>query len=84
MTEAASVSMLQSAILVALVVSLPLLIAAVASGLLAGMLQSLANVHDAAAGFAPRLLVTAVVALLLMGWMSSKVLDFALRCWGGS
>jgi flagellar biosynthesis protein FliQ len=47
-----------------------------------GLAQSLANVHDAAAGFAPRLLVTATVALLLVGWMTAKMVDFASRCWG--
>lgn len=82
MSDAALVPLLQSSIVVALVVALPLLLVAVGSGLLSGMLQSLANVHDAAAGFAPRLLATAVAALLLMGWMAAKLLDFASRCWG--
>lgn len=75
--------LLHSALVVALVVALPLLLVSVGSGLLAGLLQTLTNVHDAAAGFAPRLLATAVAALLLMGWMTAKVVDFAQRCWGG-
>jgi flagellar biosynthetic protein FliQ len=74
--------LLQSTFGVALVISLPLLLLAVVSGVVSGLLQSLANVHDAAAGFAPRLLVTAIGALLLAGWMTAKVVDFAMRCWG--
>ena len=83
MSDGSLLSLLHSALVVSLVVALPLLLVAVGSGLLSGMLQTLANVHDAAAGFAPRLLATAVVALLLMGWMTAKVVDFAHRCWGG-
>jgi flagellar biosynthesis protein FliQ len=74
--------LLQAAFGVALLVALPLLLLAVGAGVASGLLQSLANVHDAAAGFAPRLLVTAVGALALAGWMTAKMVDFALRCWG--
>ncbi|MFM1829687.1 MAG: Bacterial export protein family 3 [Planctomycetota bacterium] len=82
MSESVLVGLMQGSMLVALVVALPLLLVAVVSGLAAGLLQSLANVHDAAAGFAPRLLVTAIAALALMGWMSAKMVDFAMTCWG--
>jgi flagellar biosynthetic protein FliQ len=81
-SESVLVGLMQGSMLVALVVALPLLLVAVVSGLAAGLLQSLANVHDAAAGFAPRLLVTAIAALALMGWMSAKMVDFAMTCWG--
>lgn len=84
MSDHGLVSLLQSALGVALVISLPLLLLALVSGVISGLLQSLANVHDAAAGFAPRLLVTATGALLLAGWMTAKVVDFAMRCWGGA
>jgi flagellar biosynthetic protein FliQ len=82
MSDAGLLGMLQAAFGVALIVALPLLIIAVVTGLVSGLLQSLANVHDAAAGFAPRLLVTAIGALALAGWMTSKMIDFAMRCWG--
>jgi flagellar biosynthetic protein FliQ len=83
MSDAGLLPLLHSALVVALVVALPLLLVSLGSGLLSGMLQTLTNVHDAAAGFAPRLLATAVAALLLMGWMTAKLVDFAARCWGG-
>jgi flagellar biosynthetic protein FliQ len=84
MSDAGMLGMLQAAFGVALIVALPLLIIAVVTGLVSGLLQSLANVHDAAAGFAPRLLVTAIGALALAGWMTSKMIDFAMRCWGAA
>lgn len=83
MNEQGLVALLQSTFGVALLLSLPLLLLALASGVVSGLLQTLANVHDAAAGFAPRLLVTATGALLLAGWMTAKIVDFAVRCWGG-
>lgn len=82
MSDPGMLGLLQAAFGVALLVALPLLLLAVGAGVASGLLQSLANVHDAAAGFAPRLLVTAVGALALAGWMTAKMVDFALRCWG--
>lgn len=82
MSDPGMLGLLQAAFGVALLVALPLLLLAVSAGVASGLLQSLANVHDAAAGFAPRLLVTAVGALALAGWMTAKMVDFALRCWG--
>ena len=41
------------------------------------------NVQDAAAAFAPRLIAVALVAIALAGWMSSKVIDFAVTMMGG-
>lgn len=84
MSDHGMIGLLQSAFGVALVVSLPLLLLALLSGLASGLLQTLSNVHDSAAGFAPRLLVTATGALLLAGWMAAKLVDFACRCWGGA
>jgi|GEM_PF-1448701 len=81
MNESHLIGLLQSALGVALIVALPLLLVAVGTGIFSGLIQSLANVHDAAAGFAPRLLVTATVAILLAGWMTAKMVDFAMRCW---
>jgi flagellar biosynthetic protein FliQ len=84
MSDPGLLGLLQAAFGVALVVALPLLLLALGTGIVSGLLQSLANVHDAAAGFAPRLLVTAVGALALAGWMTAKMIDFAMRCWGSA
>lgn len=82
MSQGGLIVLLQAALGVALVVVLPLLVVALCTGVLSGVLQSLTNVHDAAAGFAPRMLATATAALLLLGWMTAKMIDFAVRCWG--
>ena len=76
------VDALRSAISAALILALPLLVGLLV-GLISGLIQSLSNVQDAAAAFAPRLIAVALVAIALAGWMSSKVIDFAVTMMGG-
>jgi len=82
MTEADMVDALRSALSAALVLALPLLVVGLLVGLISGLIQSLSNVQDAAAAFAPRLIAVALVAIALAGWMSSKVVDFAVMMMG--
>ena len=82
MTEADMIDALRSALSAALVLALPLLLVGLLVGLISGLIQSLSNVQDAAAAFAPRLIVVALVTIALAGWMSSKVVDFAMVMMG--
>ena len=77
------VDALRGAMSAALVLALPLLAVGLLVGLISGLSQSLATVQDAAAAFAPRLIAVALVAIALAGWMSSKVIDFAVTMMGG-
>jgi flagellar biosynthetic protein FliQ len=83
MTEADLVDAMRSALTLALVIALPLLLVGLAVGLISGLVQSLSNVQDAAAAFAPRLIVVALIAIALAGWIGSKLVDFATTMMGG-
>jgi flagellar biosynthesis protein FliQ len=67
----------REALLLALMVSAPPLLAAFAAGLLAGLLQAITQVHEAALGAVPRI-AAVLAALLLAGpWMAGRVARFA-------
>jgi flagellar biosynthesis protein FliQ len=67
----------QEALLLALAVSAPPLLAALGTGLLTGLLQAITQVQEASLGAVPR--IAAVLgALLLSGhWMAARIARFA-------
>ncbi len=70
----------REALLLALAVSAPALLAALAVGIAAGLLQALTQVQDHAIGAVPRL--AAVLACLGIAgpWMAARVGRFARAC----
>jgi type III secretory pathway component EscS len=73
-------SLVREALLVALLASAPPLAAALATGLLVGVLQAATQVQDPAVGVAPRL-VAVLGALAAAGpWIGAHVLRFASAC----
>ncbi len=82
MTEA-PVELLREALIVALVVSLPVLVVAVAVGLITAILQSATQVQDQSVSAVPRLVACAIALLALAGWMVSKLVSFAQSMFAG-
>ncbi len=82
MTDA-PVELLREALLLALVVSLPVLAIAVAVGLVTAVVQSATQVQDQSVSAVPRLVACAIALLLLAGWMVSKLVSFAQSMFAG-
>ncbi len=68
---AAGTALLQNALLMAMWLSLPLLAAIVAAGLLGAYLQHLLGLSDQSSLLAPKLLAAAVALALFGAWMLS-------------
>jgi flagellar biosynthesis protein FliQ len=67
----------REALLLALLLSAPPLLAALASGLVTGLLQAVTQVQDAALGAVPRI-AAVLAALVLAGpWMAARLARFA-------
>jgi flagellar biosynthetic protein FliQ len=79
----APVELLREALIVALVVSLPVLVVAVAVGLITAILQSATQVQDQSVSAVPRLVACAIALLALAGWMVSKLVSFAQSLFAG-
>lgn len=77
------VSLAQQGLLLALVVSLPVLGVAAVVGLVSAIFQAATQVHDAALGHFPKF-VAVTIALALVGpWMGRQLLAFAVRAFSG-
>ena len=80
----ASVDLLREALLLTLVVGAPLLLAALVVGLLTSLLQAITQVQDQTLAFLPKIVAVVVLAVVLLGWFGSKLVDFAVRMFGGA
>ncbi len=73
------VQVAQEALLLALVLSLPVLAAALFVGLLVSFLQAVTQIQDTALSFVPKLLAVAVALAVSAGWMGGEVTRLATR-----
>ena len=72
----------QQALWVTMLIAAPLLLSALAVGLLVGMFQAATQINEMTMSFIPKLLVL-VVALIVAGpWMLSVILNFTNRLIG--
>ena len=69
----------ESAVLLALVVSLPVIAAAALIGALVSALQAATQLQDATLAHLPRLLVVALALVVAGPWMGSEIAHFALQ-----
>jgi flagellar biosynthesis protein FliQ len=78
--DATAVALGREALLLVLLVSAPPLLAALAAGLLTGVLQAATQVQEPALGVVPRL-AAALAALGVAGpWIAARLVRFAQAC----
>jgi len=70
-----------SAVLVAIVVSLPALAASLLVGFVASFFQGLTQVQDHTLTFVPRLLAVLLVLALTAPWMGAQIVHFTVQAW---
>ena len=66
----------QAALLLALKVSAPILLVAMAVGLVISVIQAATQIHEQTITFVPKLFAIAVVMIVLGPWMLSSINDF--------
>ena len=77
MSEALVVGITRQAIEVALMVSLPMLLAGLAAGVLVSMFQTVTSIQDSVLVFIPRALAILIVFALTFPWMLRMVTGFS-------
>lgn len=72
------IDVMREAIALALMLSLPPLVAVWLTGLVAGFLQGVTDVRDPSLGFVPRLLVALLALAVMMPWLVEQLGQFTL------
>ena len=76
MTESLVAGVLKDAIITALSVAAPMLIAAVVIGLIVSILQATTQIHEQTLTFLPKLIGMAVIGIMTGSWMLHKLTGF--------
>ena len=79
MTPATVIDIGRQAMEVLLMVSAPLFIAALATGLLVSIFQAATQINEATLSFVPKLVVTFIVMILAGPWMITTMTDYMRR-----
>ncbi len=69
------------ALLLAVWLSLPVLLAVIAVGLLVGILQAATQIQDSSIAFVPKLLVAVLVLAVSATWMGRELIAFTIAAW---
>ncbi len=79
MTAETVIAIGQQALEVMILVSAPMLIAALATGLLVSIFQAATSINEMTLSFIPKLLVTFVVMIVAGPWMITILTDYMAR-----
>ena len=63
----------------ALLISLPMLMAGLISGLLISIFQATTQINEMTLSFVPKIILVVIVIIFLMPWMMSLMIDFTER-----
>ena len=76
MTADDAIELCRSAVLLSVTVGGPVLIAALAIGLIVGLIQAVTQLHDQTISLVPKLLVVSLVIFYLLPWGLSRMTDY--------
>ncbi|WP_010586061.1 flagellar biosynthetic protein FliQ [Schlesneria paludicola] len=77
MTAELAAELCQTALTLALIVGGPILLAALSTSLIVGMLQAATQMHDQTLAFIPKFVVMSLVILFLLPWGISRLTEYA-------
>lgn len=72
-----SVELVRGALMEALILALPILGAGLAIGLIISLFQAVTQIQEQTLVFVPKIIVMLVVALVLLGWLTMRMVEFA-------
>lgn len=75
MTQGEVLGVFQEALLVAMKISAPLLIASIVIGLVVAIFQAATQIHEQTLTFVPKVLVIALMLIILGSWMMTMMSD---------
>lgn len=76
--EDLGLDIVRTALLETLIVSLPILGAGLLIGLIISLFQAVTQIQEQTLTFVPKIVVMIVVAVVLLGWISMRLADFAI------
>jgi len=79
MTPEYAVELLKTALLEAIALSVPLLLAAMVVGLAISLFQAVTSIHEQTLSFVPKALAVVGLSIILLPWMLRTLVEFATQ-----
>lgn len=73
------ITIIERAILVLIMISAPMLLAGLVTGLVVSVFQAATQINEMTLTFIPKLIVTFLVIVLAGPWMLSVIMDYTIR-----
>lgn len=77
MYDESAVYIVRDTLIIALMISSPILLAGVVVGLIVSLVQSVTSIQDQTLTFVPKIGVMVVVSVVLLPWIFLKLIEFA-------
>ncbi|MEP0765514.1 MAG: flagellar biosynthesis protein FliQ [Fimbriimonadia bacterium] len=79
MTEGAALDIGRNALLVAMMLSMPILAAGLVVGLTISVLQAITQVQEMTLSYVPKIIAVVIVLAIFGGWMLNKIVTFTVQ-----
>lgn len=84
MTVDQAIDIVREALTLMLMLSLPILAAALLIGLAVSLLQAVTQVQEQTLSFVPKIIGMGMAAIFVLPWILTQIMDFATRMFGGT
>ena len=78
MDQGFAIAIINRAVFLALIVSAPMLLAGLVIGLMISIFQAVTQINEMTLTFIPKILITVMMLILFLPWMSTTLLDFTM------
>jgi flagellar biosynthetic protein FliQ len=78
-----ALDVVRQALLEALILAAPILGAGLIVGLAISLFQAVTQIQEQTLSFVPKIIVMIVVAVVLLGWIAARLMDFATAMFTG-
>lgn len=82
-TDAQTVELIREALIVSLKIVAPILIAGVLVGLVVAIVQAATSIQEQTLTFVPKIVAMLIVAILLLPWIVTRLVDFTISMFTG-
>ncbi len=84
MTVEQAIDVVRETLTLMLMLSLPILAAALLIGLAVSLLQAVTQVQEQTLSFVPKIIGMGLAAIFVLPWITAQIMDFATRMFGGA
>jgi flagellar biosynthetic protein FliQ len=79
-----AIDLVRQTLILAMVISAPMLLIGLAVGILVSLFQAVTQIQEQTLTFVPKIAAMIAAALLLMPWISQRLLDYAAAIFSGA